>query len=235
MACKIQLLKNILKLSVSPVVQNIAGSATQRSLSVTSRCVSRRGFHSSSLRQGLMEFFDNPKVYGEDQVKHGRAWKIDELRIKSNQDLHKLWFVLYKEKNMLLTMQEECRREAALFPSPERIDKVEESMENLNAVVEERNHAYRELEEGEQANVDGQWQHTPFGRLGYRRFKEYPIPPWANVTHRAINQLPRHVPVTWKYGVLHREQVIRKNAQAKRRLLNQKKRLKSAFPNAEMD
>lgn len=39
-----------------------------------------------------MEFFDDPKNWGEMEVKCGRAWTIDELRIKSNSDLHKLWY-----------------------------------------------------------------------------------------------------------------------------------------------
>jgi hypothetical protein len=35
-----------------------------------------------------------------------------------------LRFVLLKEKNMLLTMEHECREQTELFPNPERIDKV---------------------------------------------------------------------------------------------------------------
>lgn len=49
---------------------------------------------------------------------------------------------------MLLTMEEECKQKTRLFPSPERLDKVEESMENLEEVVRERNRAYYELETG---------------------------------------------------------------------------------------
>jgi hypothetical protein len=33
-------------------------------------------------------------------------------------------FVLLKERNMLFTMEHECREQAELFPNPERIDKV---------------------------------------------------------------------------------------------------------------
>ncbi|GBM40706.1 hypothetical protein AVEN_159675-1 [Araneus ventricosus] len=50
-----------------------------------------RTFHTSHPRQDLMEFFDDPNNFGEKEVKTGRAWTIDELRIKSNSDLHKLW------------------------------------------------------------------------------------------------------------------------------------------------
>lgn len=38
-----------------------------------------------------MQFFDNPKNFGVTEVKSGRSWTLDELRIKSNTDLHKLW------------------------------------------------------------------------------------------------------------------------------------------------
>lgn len=80
--------------------------------------------HTTPIKYDLMEFFDNQKNWGENEVKHGRSWNTDELRLKSNSDLHKLWFVLLKEKNMLLTMEHECSEQCQLFPSPERLDKV---------------------------------------------------------------------------------------------------------------
>lgn len=100
-------------------------------------------------RNDLMEFFDNPKNWGETEVKHGRAWTKDELRIKSASDLHKLWYILLKERNMLMTMEHEYSQACQYFPSPERLDKVKISMENLEDVVKERNKAYYELETGE--------------------------------------------------------------------------------------
>lgn len=95
-----------------------------------------------------MEFFDDKKNWGAQEVKTGRSWTKDELRIKSNSDLHKLWFVLLKERNMLLTMEEDAKNECRLFPSPERMDKVQDSMENLECVIRERNRAYHLLETG---------------------------------------------------------------------------------------
>lgn len=38
-----------------------------------------------------MEFFDDEKNWGANDVKSGRSWRKEELRIKSNTDLHKLW------------------------------------------------------------------------------------------------------------------------------------------------
>ena len=40
-----------------------------------------------------MEFFDTEKNRGEKAVRVGREWRPDELRLKSNEDLHKLWWV----------------------------------------------------------------------------------------------------------------------------------------------
>lgn len=109
-----------------------------------------------------MEFFDVPKNWSENEIRSGRAWRTDDLRIKSNSDLHKLWFVLLKERNMLLTMEHECDTEYELFPSPERLDKVNESMQNLETVVRERNRAYHTLETGTDGERPGRIKRNDF-------------------------------------------------------------------------
>lgn len=64
---------------------------------------------------------------------------------------------------MLLTMEQECKNQMKLFPNPERLDKVEESMENLEEVVRERNRAYHELERGETGEQPKETITGPFG------------------------------------------------------------------------
>lgn len=43
---------------------------------------------------GLMRFFDSEDNWSESTVPVGRPWMVEELRLKSNQDLHKLWLDL---------------------------------------------------------------------------------------------------------------------------------------------
>ena len=64
---------------------------------------------------------------------------------------------------MLKTMEHACNEEVELFPSPERIDKVEESMERLETVVRERNEAYYQLETGESGEQPAKYTYNILG------------------------------------------------------------------------
>lgn len=129
-----------------------------------SLALSARSLHLSCVRRDLSEFFDAKENFGASEVKVGRSWRAEELRIKGNGDLHCLWFVLLKERNMLLTMQEECKRQSELFPNPERVEKVAESMEQLEAVVRERNRAFNQLEVGGDGERPTQLKRNAIGK-----------------------------------------------------------------------
>ncbi|KAE9417136.1 hypothetical protein Angca_008174, partial [Angiostrongylus cantonensis] len=78
------------------------------------------------------QFFDDEENFGKSELRPkkrpGRSWSEDELRLKSNSDLHKLWYICLKERNMLLTMQTAYVSNARSMPNPERIDRVNEVM-----------------------------------------------------------------------------------------------------------
>ncbi|EPS66103.1 hypothetical protein M569_08673 [Genlisea aurea] len=93
----------------------------------------------SAPRNPLEEFFEadrNPD--DEKPVVYGRSWKASELRLKSWDDLHKLWYVLLKEKNMLMTQRNMLHAQNLRFPNPERLPKVRKSMCRIKHVLTER-------------------------------------------------------------------------------------------------
>ncbi|KAK6521945.1 54S ribosomal protein L4 mitochondrial [Arthrobotrys megalospora] len=62
---------------------------------------------------GLWGFFNQERVSiptPEEDHRHGRAWAVEELRHKSWDDLHKLWWACVKERNILATQQLERER-----------------------------------------------------------------------------------------------------------------------------
>jgi hypothetical protein len=68
----------------------------------------------------------------------GRSWSVQELRRKSYDDLHKLWYVFYMERNMLMTEQQLSRRRQLILPQPQRLKKVQKSMGAIKQVLGER-------------------------------------------------------------------------------------------------
>ena len=63
---------------------------------------------------------------------------MKELRLKSFDDLHKLWYVLYKEKNLLNTEKNFARRKSLVFPDYTRWKKVKKGMAAIRTVLGER-------------------------------------------------------------------------------------------------
>ncbi|GMS96179.1 hypothetical protein PENTCL1PPCAC_18354, partial [Pristionchus entomophagus] len=121
--------------------------STLAPLSRGSTVVTRRGF--------MQNFFDDETNFNQQELRPkkrpGRSWTADELRLKSNTDLHKLWFVCLKERNMLLTMKRAFVAQAKSMPNPERLDRVDETMEAIKEVVDERDEAVLRLETGDGA------------------------------------------------------------------------------------
>ncbi|XP_055375466.1 39S ribosomal protein L47, mitochondrial [Condylostylus longicornis] len=177
--------------------------------------------HTTKILKDLMEFFDDKKNWGESEVKVGRHWQLDELRIKSNVDLHKLWYILLKERNMLLTMEHECNENMQLFPSPERLDKVKISMRNLETVVRERNRAYHELETGESGERPGQMVTNSLGYNFYYKSCEHVIPQFMNSKWYKTHKFDSSTKVPLKFQLLYREKLYNQKRRAKNRRRNE--------------
>ncbi|CAB9505286.1 39S ribosomal protein L47, mitochondrial [Seminavis robusta] len=109
----------------------------------------------------LDQFRDSLSLEERREQPVGRSWHARELRRKSFDDLHKLWFVLYKEKNALLTERQMCRRNQIEFPQPERFRKAQKSMGAIKQVLGERKreriaafHESKALEEEDRLEED---------------------------------------------------------------------------------
>ena len=120
----------------------------------------------------LFQFFQPKKYWGEDLVKSGyagQAWTVEALRLKNSKDLHKLWYVLLMERNVLSTLDRECEECEKTTPHEDKMVKVEQSMENILRVIEERNQAYEELEH-DRSKPKGAYAWNMFG---FRHWKRY--------------------------------------------------------------
>eukprot|EP00128_Syssomonas_multiformis_P003888 Colp12_sorted_trinity150504_noHs@12001 len=100
--------------------------------------------------RGLDEFFDKDC---NKEVNYGRAWTAKDLRHKSAEDLHKLWFVLLKERNMLLTMKQEAVRQGVPMLNLDRIGKVKKGMAAIKTVIGERDRAVKRVHRDKKSNA----------------------------------------------------------------------------------
>ncbi|EIE23692.1 MRP-L47-domain-containing protein [Coccomyxa subellipsoidea C-169] len=98
---------------------------------------------------GLEDFFDTPVKEGE-KVTAGRAWEAADLRLKSWDDLHKLWYVLLKERNMLKSEKDNYKAKGLVMPNGRRQTKVRKSMCRIKYVMYERARAETDPVKSEQ-------------------------------------------------------------------------------------
>ncbi|KAI1310270.1 54S ribosomal protein L4 mitochondrial [Mortierella claussenii] len=99
--------------------------------------------------RGVEEFFEGGKTLPTEKSWTGRAWRASELRVKSFDDLHKLWYVLLKERNVLAAQKEEARRfriSKEYFSNKGRQVKCKKSMARIKFVLNERRLAWVEAQ-----------------------------------------------------------------------------------------
>ncbi|KAH8691346.1 mitochondrial 39-S ribosomal protein L47 (MRP-L47)-domain-containing protein [Talaromyces proteolyticus] len=102
---------------------------------------------------GLWGFFPPdrlPLSTPEYDIEHGRAWSLQELRGKSWDDLHCLWWVCVKERNRIATSDLERGRSHAGYGEIEsrgRAKVVRETQKAIKNVLRERWYAWEDARE----------------------------------------------------------------------------------------
>ncbi|KIP08103.1 hypothetical protein PHLGIDRAFT_127239 [Phlebiopsis gigantea 11061_1 CR5-6] len=91
--------------------------------------------------------YDTVEPRNPSRQRSGRSWSAAELRLKSFKDLHTLWYVLLRERNLLATQRAEARRlgiQEARLASYAQVHKVRKSMARIKYVINERRLAYEQ-------------------------------------------------------------------------------------------
>ena len=88
-------------------------------------------------RDAMIQFVD-PYELDPDLAAPGRRWHAAEIRLKSNEDLQKLWVVLLKERNMLHSTRMLHKKRKTEMPHRGRIRDVRKSMAMIKVVLNER-------------------------------------------------------------------------------------------------
>ncbi|SMN21968.1 similar to Saccharomyces cerevisiae YLR439W MRPL4 Mitochondrial ribosomal protein of the large subunit, homolog of prokaryotic L29 ribosomal protein [Maudiozyma saulgeensis] len=95
----------------------------------------------------LWQFFHEKKFLRseEDLDLNGRSWSIPELRRKNFNDLHSLWYICLKERNILAreTHLLEVSMGADAGPYMELADNIRDTMWKIRHVLSERDHAIK--------------------------------------------------------------------------------------------
>eukprot|EP00656_Telonema_subtile_P044614 TRINITY_DN50870_c0_g1_i1.p3 TRINITY_DN50870_c0_g1~~TRINITY_DN50870_c0_g1_i1.p3 ORF type:complete len:131 (+),score=15.81 TRINITY_DN50870_c0_g1_i1:212-604(+) len=98
----------------------------------TSACTPlARSFSQTRACFGIEDF----KMAKDASPNAGRSWKASELRKKSFEDLHTLWYVLLKERNLLESTKADMRSKGLRIPNPSRFQKVRKSMARIKLVL----------------------------------------------------------------------------------------------------
>ena len=117
---------------------------------LTAFCFARQSKNSVDKSEMLVNAFTDQAISNkqEQTITSGRSWKAAELRLKSTDDLHKLWFVCVREKNLVLADEmaknhnPSYQRKAGKI---RRVEKLDQTMSRILHVINEREKVRKEF------------------------------------------------------------------------------------------
>jgi large subunit ribosomal protein L47 len=145
-------------------VSSLYGSGPKEELSMSKVPLPRPTFHKPQIKvnekHGLWGFFPAPgKAFWtpKETEEHGRAWTTEELRRKSWEDLHSLWWVCCKERNMLSTSKTDLLKSKIGFGEREieiRMSEVSRTMRAIKHALTERYYVWEDAVQVAKADPD---------------------------------------------------------------------------------
>ena len=89
----------------------------------------------------VADLFTDPYELDPELPEPGRRWSAAEMRLKSSEDMSKLWIVLMRERNMLYSARMAHRLNKTKMLHTDRLAKVRKSMAMIKVVLGERERA----------------------------------------------------------------------------------------------
>ena len=89
----------------------------------------------------VADLFTDPYELDAELPAPGRRWTAAEMRLKSSEDMSKLWVLLMRERNMLYSARMAHRMNKTKMLHSDRLTKVRKSMAMIKVVLGERERA----------------------------------------------------------------------------------------------
>ncbi|KAI9171197.1 54S ribosomal protein L4 [Paramyrothecium foliicola] len=122
-------------------VSSIYGSGPKEPLSMSKVPLPQPRTHKPTIKvdenHGLWGFFPAPGQAfwtPKETEQHGRAWTLEELRRKSWEDLHALWWVCCRERNMLSTSRLDMVKAKIGFGEREFVTRDQEVLKTMRSI-----------------------------------------------------------------------------------------------------
>ncbi|EJC98097.1 MRP-L47-domain-containing protein [Fomitiporia mediterranea MF3/22] len=104
-------------------------------------------FRQVSTEGGMSFEYETMEGQHKAETKKGRSWNAVELRRKSFKDLHTLWYIVLRERNLIATQRQEAKRHGIFDEQMDLREKdrtCRKTMARIKQVLNERRLAYEQ-------------------------------------------------------------------------------------------